>query len=112
MNTSENGNGGGPAKKPTVHAGPSRRFTLADVAAVATGAALLEIEPAALEALPSVPPDASAPVALRVAVLGDSNCQMADRDRPFDEGGHFVEQFFIQHGTTAERSRFRHHLFA
>lgn len=60
MNTSENGNGGGPAKKPTVHAGPSRRFTLADVAAVATGAALLEIEPAALEALPSVPPDASA----------------------------------------------------
>ena len=52
-------------KKPVVHAGPSRRFALADVAAVATGAALLEIEPAALEALPSVPPEASAAAMVR-----------------------------------------------
>jgi len=59
MDTSENGGGGG-GRKPTVHAGPSRRFTLADLAAVATGAALLEIEPAALDALPSLPPEGSA----------------------------------------------------
>ena len=52
-------------KKPTVHAGPSRRFALPDVAAVATAAALLEIEPAALEALPSVPPEASAAAMVR-----------------------------------------------
>jgi hypothetical protein len=46
------GNGLGPARIPLLSLGPSRRFTLADLTAVATGTAHLELEASALESLP------------------------------------------------------------
>ena len=46
-------------RKPVLHLGPSRRFTLADLAAIATGTAHLELEEPALDALPVLPPNAA-----------------------------------------------------
>ena len=67
MSTDVDGNGGpAPCKKPTLHLGPSRRFTLSDLAAVATGRASLELDVPALEALPTPSPTAppASPISL------------------------------------------------
>jgi hypothetical protein len=46
--------------------------------------AALSLVLATVQSPPPTPPAAPVPMALRVAVLGDSNCQMADGKRPFD----------------------------